>query len=85
MSNLFHGYRVTSNHATGLYPANVRVKDCNGVIVAHVAGKRGDMLVHVRKHPLSDECAKFKAQLAQNDVPESVVKLILAVVPTKGK
>lgn len=83
MNNLFNGYKVTSSHATKTstnhFPARCRVKDPAGVLVACVAGKRGDVLRAIRYDVFAPERAVFIAQLRSNNVPEEIIKSILSV------
>lgn len=80
---IIQGYKVTSNHATGTYPASARVKDADGVLIAKVVAPRGDVLSYIRMNPLSDERKLFVTQLIQADVPFDVIQEIISV--PKGK
>jgi hypothetical protein len=83
MKNTYNGYKVTSSHGTGTRPASVRVRSPEGVWVARMEAKRGDVLRHVRLNPLSDEAKTFRQQLLANDVPMQTVFEIMQL-PKKG-
>jgi hypothetical protein len=76
---IIQGYKITSNHATGVYPAHMRVKSPAGVLVARVQGKRGDVLSHIRKNFHSAERIELVRQLTEAYVPQEVIAAILDV------
>lgn len=74
---VINGYKVTSNHATGVYPAHMRVKSPAGVLVARVQGKRGDVLKTIRTNALCDERKELIKQLTEASVPCAVIAAII--------
>jgi hypothetical protein len=80
---IIKNYKVTSNHATGKYPASARVKTLDNVLLAEVVAPRGDVLLFLRQRPQSYERLEFVRQLVRANVPLTDIELILAM--PKGK